>query len=39
VLLTVLDDETSRLWVYATRALVFAMIAGAVVHQNLRRRD
>ena len=39
VALTILDDESSKLWVYASRALVFAMIAGAVVHQNLRRRD
>ena len=39
VLLTILDNEDSRLWVYVSRALVFAMIAGAVVHQNLRRRD
>lgn len=38
VLLSILDDETDRLWVYLSRALVFAMIAGAVVHQNLRRR-
>lgn len=33
------SDEDRRLWVYASRALVFAMIAGAVLHQNLRRRD
>ena len=39
VALSLLDDETRRLWVYVSRALVFAMIAGAVVHQNLRRRD
>jgi hypothetical protein len=40
VALAVLDDgdETQRLWVYATRALAFSLIAGAVVHQNLRRR-
>lgn len=40
VVLAVLDenDEDRRLWVYASRALVFAMIAGAVLHQNLRRR-
>lgn len=40
VALVVLGDaqESQRLWVYATRAVAFAMIAGAVVHQNLRRR-
>lgn len=32
------DDDDRRLWVYASRAAVFAMIAGAVLHQNLRRR-
>lgn len=32
------SDEGRRLLVYATRALAFAMIAGAVLHQNLRRR-
>jgi phosphoglycerol transferase MdoB-like AlkP superfamily enzyme len=40
VALVVLEDadETRRLWVYVSRALVFAMIAGAVLLQNLRRR-
>lgn len=40
VALVVLDeaDEERRLWVYASRAVVFAMIAGAVLHQNLRSR-
>jgi 4-hydroxybenzoate polyprenyltransferase len=40
VALVVLDesDEGRRLLVYASRALVFAMIAGAVLHQNLRGR-
>ena len=39
VALSALDDDADRLWIYVSRALVFAMIAGAVVHQNLRRRD
>lgn len=41
VALAVLDDsdEEHRLWVYVSRAVVFALIAGAVINQNLRRRD
>jgi phosphoglycerol transferase MdoB-like AlkP superfamily enzyme len=38
VLLAVLESEDRRLWVYATRALVFALIAAAVVAKNLDRR-
>lgn len=40
IALAVLDDadESQRLWVYASRAAAFAMIAGAVLQQNLRRR-
>lgn len=38
LLLTVLESEDRRLWVYATRAVVFALIAGAVVAKNLDRR-
>jgi len=38
VLLVVLESEDSRLWVYATRALVFALIAAAVLAKNLDRR-
>ena len=38
VLLVTLESEDSRLWVYATRALVFALIAAAVLSKNLGRR-
>ena len=38
VLLVVLESEDSRLWVYMTRAAVFALIAAAVLHKNLARR-
>lgn len=38
VLLAVLDSEDSRLWVYATRAAVFALIAAAVLAKNVDRR-
>jgi hypothetical protein len=38
LLLTVLESEDRRLWVYATRALVFALIAAAVLGKNLDRR-
>jgi hypothetical protein len=38
LLLTVLESEDRRLWVYATRALVFGLIAAAVLGKNLDRR-
>lgn len=38
LLLTVLESEDRRLWVYVTRAVVFALIAAAVVAKNLDRR-
>lgn len=40
VVLAVLDEgaEQQRLLVYASRSVAFALIAGAVVHQNVRRR-
>jgi hypothetical protein len=38
VLLAVLDAEEQRLWVYASRAVVFLAIAAAVVGKNLPRR-
>ena len=37
VLLAVLDSEDSRLWVYLSRAVVFALIAAAVLAKNLSR--
>jgi hypothetical protein len=37
VLLVVLESEDRRLWVYASRALVFALIAAAVLAKNLDR--
>lgn len=37
ILLVVLESEESRLWVYATRAVVFALIAAAVLSKNLGR--
>jgi hypothetical protein len=38
LLLTVLESEDRRLWVYASRALVFGLIAAAVLGKNLDRR-
>jgi hypothetical protein len=38
VLLVVLESEDRRLWVYVSRAVVFAMIAAAVLAKNLDRR-
>jgi hypothetical protein len=38
VLLAVLESEDRRLWVYASRAVVFALIAAAVLAKNLERR-
>ncbi|MFP5220409.1 MAG: DUF5985 family protein [Actinomycetes bacterium] len=38
VLLVILESEDRRLWVYATRAVVFGLIAAAVVAKNLDRR-
>jgi len=38
VLLVLFASEDRRLWVYATRAAVFALIAAAVVLKNLDRR-
>lgn len=38
LLLTVLESEDRRLWVYVTRAVVFTLIAAAVVAKNLDRR-
>jgi hypothetical protein len=38
VLLLVLESEDRRLWVYASRAVVFALIAVAVLAKNLDRR-
>lgn len=38
VLLVVLESEDQRLWVYASRAAVFALIAAAVLAKNLDRR-
>ncbi len=38
VLLVVLESEDRRLWVYASRAAVFALIAAAVLAKNLDRR-
>lgn len=37
VLLFVLASEDRRLWVYASRAVVFALIAAAVLAKNLDR--
>jgi hypothetical protein len=37
VLLAVLESEDSRVWVYLSRAAVFALIAAAVVAKNLSR--
>ena len=38
LLLSILESEDRRLWVYLTRAVVFALIAAAVVAKNLDRR-
>lgn len=38
LLLTILESEDRRLWVYLTRAVVFALIAAAVIAKNLDRR-
>lgn len=38
VLLVALESEDQRLWVYASRAAVFALIAAAVLAKNLDRR-
>jgi hypothetical protein len=37
-LLVVLESEDRRLWVYASRAVVFGLIAAAVLAKNLDRR-
>lgn len=38
LLLSILESEDRRLWVYLTRAVVFALIAAAVIAKNLDRR-
>lgn len=38
LLLTILESEDRRLWVYLTRAVVFVLIAAAVIAKNLDRR-
>ena len=38
LLLSILESEDRRLWVYLTRAVVFVLIAAAVIAKNLDRR-